>query len=93
MHNFINFWSKSALLLDPRSAKPTTFITLFGTYYYNRFPYGITSTPKHFHRRILEILTGVTGTVSMIDDVLVFSKNQKEHDKHLAVAIDGRVAN
>ena len=68
-------------------AKLTTFITPFSRYYYNRLLFGITSAPEHFHRRISEILIGVTGTVSMIDDVLVFSKNQEEHDKHLAVTL------
>ena len=29
----------------------------------------------------------MVGTVSVINDVLVFSKNQEEHDKHLAVAV------
>ena len=29
----------------------------------------------------------MTGTVSTIDDVLVFSKTQREHNKHLAVAL------
>ena len=43
---------------------------------------------EHFHRRILEILNGVTGTVSMINDVLVFNKNQEEHDKHLAITLE-----
>ena len=28
------------------------------------------------------------GTISMIDDVLIFSKNKEEHDKHLAVALE-----
>ena len=76
--------------LDPRSAKLTTFIKPFGRYYYNRLPSGIacTSVPEHFRGRILEILIGVTGTVSMIDDVFIFSKNQKQHDKHLAVAVE-----
>ena len=72
--------------LDPRSAKLTTFKALFGRYYYYRLPFGITSAPEHFHARILEILTGVTGAVSLTDNVLVFSKNQEEH-KHLAVAL------
>ena len=73
--------------LDRSSAKLTTFITLFSRYDYNRLLFGITSAPKHFHRTILEILTGVTETVSMIDNVLVFSKNQEEHNKHLTVAL------
>ena len=51
--------------LDPKSAKLTTFIAPFGRYYCNWLPFGITSAPKHFHRRILEILRGLTGTVSI----------------------------
>ena len=40
------------------------------------------SAPEHFQRRILEILSGVTGTVSMINDVLVFvKKNKKQEEK------------
>ena len=71
--------------LEPRLAKLTTFITPFGKYYYNTcvlcsLPFGITSAPEHFHRRISEILAGVTGNVSMINDVLVFCKNQEEHN-------------
>ena len=58
--------------LDPRSAKLTTFTTQFSRYYYSRLPFGITSAPKHFSLKISEILSGVTGTVSMIDDVLIF---------------------
>ena len=34
-----------------------------------------------------QILIGVTETVSVIDDVLVFSKYQEEHDKHLVVVL------
>ena len=30
----------------------------------------------------------MTATVSMIDDVLIFSKNQEEQNKHLAVALE-----
>ena len=38
-----------------------------------------------FSQKNLRDLTGVTGAVSMIDDVLVFGKTQKEYDKHLTV--------
>ena len=65
--------------LDPKSAKLTTFITPFSGYYYNRLLFGITSAPEHFHRRISYILSGVTGTVSMINDVLVFSKKKNKN--------------
>ena len=36
---------------------------------------------EHFHKSISEILIGLTGTVCMIDDVLVLGKNQEEHNK------------
>ena len=58
----------------------TTFITPFSRYYYNRLPFGITSAPEHFHRRVSKIFT---GAVSMIDDVLDFDKNEKVRFKEL----------
>ena len=67
------------ILLDPRLAKLTTSIRPFGRYYYNSLP---------FHKRISQILSGVTATVSMIYDVLFFGKNQEEHEKQLAVALE-----
>ena len=72
--------------LDPKSAKLTTFITPFGRYYYNRLLFGITSMPEHFQRRISKILSGTNGTVSKLDNVLVFAKKHKEHD--LAEALE-----
>lgn len=33
-----------------------------------------------------EILSGTSGTVSMIDDVLVFGENQEEHDRSEALS-------
>ena len=80
------FWQIS---LDPKLAKLTTFITHFGRYYLSTLPIGITSTPKHFQMRMLAFLSGTNKTVSMLDDdVLVFGKNQKEHNKHLAEAVE-----
>ena len=42
--------------------------------------------PEHFQRRMGEILSGTSGTVSMIDDVLVFGENQEEHDRSEALS-------
>ena len=39
------FWQ---IELAKESAKPTTFITPFGHFCFNRLPFGITSAPKHF---------------------------------------------
>lgn len=73
------FWQ---IPLAPASALLTTFITPFGRFCFNRLPFGI-SAPEHFQRRMSEILSGLTGVVCMMDDVLVHGKTQEEHDERL----------
>ena len=65
----------------------TTFITSFGRYCFNRLPFGITSAPEYFQKRVSEILQGVDGVLCLIDDILVYGKTQKEHDKRLTVVL------
>ena len=47
------FWQ---VPLAKGSALLTTFMTPFGRYCFNRLPFGITSAPEHFQRRMLEVL-------------------------------------
>ncbi len=65
----------------------TTFITPFGRYNYNRLPFGITSAPELFQQRVSEILCGLEGEVSMMDDILVFENSKEEHDKSLEATL------
>ena len=58
----------------------TTFLTPFGRYCFQRLPFGITSAPEHFQRRMSALLEGI-GVVCMMDDILVYWKNQEEHDE------------
>ena len=74
------FWQKP---LAPESALLTTFITSCGRFCFQRLPFGITSAPEHFQRRMSEILDGVSGVVCMVDDILVHGRTQEEHDEHL----------
>ena len=74
------FWQ---IPLSPQSALLTTFITPFGRYCFHRLPFGITSAPEHFQRRMMEILNGISGAVCMMDDILVHGKTQEEHDECL----------
>ena len=78
------FWQ---IQLAPESARLTAFITPFGRYQFHRLPFGITSAPEHFQRQVSEILSGIEGTVSMMDDILVFGKDQEEHNKNLNEAL------
>ena len=73
--------------LDPESAKLTTFITPFGRFCFNRLPFGITSAPEHFQRRMTEILGDLEGVICLVDDVLVTGRTQEEHDRRLMAVL------
>ena len=74
------FWQ---IPLSPASALLTTFITPFGRYHFRRLPFGISSAPEHFQRRISEALIGLEGTVCLMDDILVYGATREEHDERL----------
>ena len=73
------------LPLDPESGKKTTFITPFGRYFYKRLPQGITSAPEIFQRTMEEILDDHRDhTIVWFDDILVYSKNNDDHNSDLS---------
>ena len=74
------FWQ---IPLSANSALLTTFLTPFGRYCFHRLPFGITSAPEHFQRRMSVLLEGVDGVVCLMDDILVYGKTQEEHDERL----------
>ena len=74
------FWQ---IPLASESAQLTTFITSFGRFCFHRLPFGITSAPEHFQRRMSELLSGVPGVVCMMEDVLVHGETQHQHDQRL----------
>ena len=73
--------------LTEESRHLTTFITPFGRYQFNKLPFGISSAPELFQRRMNKILNGLEleGVVCLID-VLVFGRNQEEYDVRLLAA-------
>ena len=71
------FWQ---IPLSPASRLLTTFITPFGRFCFNKLPFGISSAPEHFQKRMSRILTGLDGVVCQMDDVMVFGKNKAQHD-------------
>ena len=74
------FWQ---IPLSPESRPLTTFITPFGRYHFNKLPFGISSAPELFQRRMNAILEGLEGVTCLIDDVLVVGKDEAEHDTRL----------
>lgn len=61
------FWQ---IPLAESSRELTTFLTPFGRYCFNKLPFGISSAPEHFQKRMSRILAGLEGTLCLMDDVL-----------------------
>ena len=78
------FWQ---IPLSQSSRLLTTFITPMGRYCFNKLPFGISSAPEHFQRRMSKILAGLNGVLCQMDDVLIFGKDQAEHDEQLEAAL------
>ena len=78
------FWQ---IPLEEKSKLLTTFVTPFGRYCFNKLPFGISSAPELFQRRMNAILEGLEGCVDLIDDILIFGKDQAEHDTRLHAAL------
>ena len=74
------FWQ---IPLAEESRPLTTFLTPEGRYWFNKLPFGISSAPEVFQKRMKVILEGLEGIVYLIDDILVYGKNQAEHDQRL----------
>ena len=65
----------------------TTFITPYGRHCFNNLPFGISSAPEHFHKRMNQILAGTEGVLCQIYDTIVFGRNKKEHDSTLTAVL------
>ncbi|KAI4884911.1 hypothetical protein NFI96_000924, partial [Prochilodus magdalenae] len=62
------FWQ---IPLDKDSQRLTTFITPFARYCFKRLPFGITSAPEIFQRKMVETLEGLQGVSVYMDDIIV----------------------
>jgi hypothetical protein len=67
----------------------TTFITRYGLYEYTVTPFGLTNAPAYIMYLMNKIFMEYLDkfVVVFIDDILIFSKNEEEHDKHLRMVL------
>ena len=80
------FWH---VALDEPSSYLTTFHTPFGRYRWRRLPFGISSAPEVFQRKMHELVEGLSGIEVVADDFIVvgcgntIEESNRDHDKNL----------
>lgn len=74
------FWQ---VPIEVSSMPLTTFITPVGRYCFCRIPMGINFGPEEFQAQMTKMLKGLEGCDVIMDDILVWGTDEKEHDERL----------
>ena len=80
-------WGYHQIELDPDSRGITTFTTHQGLWRYKRLMFGISSAPEAYQSIIQQSLHGCPGVRNISDDIIVYGKNQAEHDQNLEAVL------
>ena len=67
------------------SAKPKSALVLssLGKYQFNRVPFGLAQAPAYFQKLINDMLKGCNFAMGYLDDIIIYSRMEKEHLEHL----------
>ena len=67
------------------SAKPKSAFVLssLGKYQFNRVPFSLAQEPAYFQKLINNILKGCNFAMGYLDDIIIYSRSEKEHLEHL----------
>ena len=79
------FWQ---IELDEDSSKLCTMNTPFGRYSFLRCPFGISSAPEVFNKRIKQLFMNEDGIDSFFDDVLVWGQTEEELEERCRRCLD-----
>ena len=71
--------------LAPGAGSKTAFVTSYGLYEYTVLPLGLCNAPSTFQRLMNNVLGDYIDKFALVylDDILVYSKTDDEHEAHL----------
>jgi len=75
--------------IRPKDVPKTTFSTRYGLYEYLVMSFGLTNAPAHYMylMNLVFLLELDKFVVVFIDDILVYSENAQDHEKHLQIVL------
>ena len=90
-----NVFSKLDLLkgyfqvpVNPDDVPKTAIITPFGTYVFHYSTFGLKNSGATFQRMMDNIFGDTPFVLVYVDDILVFSKNHRDHQHHLRQTLE-----
>ena len=72
------------VVLDEPSSMLTTFWTPYGRYRWLRMPFGISSAPEEFQRRLEECLEGLANVEVIADDIVIYGAGNTEAEAQVS---------
>jgi len=69
--------------VHPSDIPKTAIITPFGLFEFLRMPFGLKNAAQAFQRLMDTVLRGLSFLFVYLDDILIFSRSEKEHKAHL----------
>ena len=69
--------------LDPESRKYTMMALDIGRFQWTRLPMGSIVAQDVFQRKLDAIFLSIPGVTSIADDMIIYGRNDQEHDQHL----------
>ncbi|ABS76283.1 polyprotein [Bougainvillea chlorotic vein banding virus] len=74
--------------MDPESIPWTAFLTPQGLFEWLVMPFGLKNAPAIFQRKMDNCFSRYSDFIAVyIDDILVFSESERDHEKHLRVML------
>ena len=67
------------IVLGKDSRAKTAFVTLFGKYEFLMVSLGLAQAPAYFQLLMNKVLEGLSYTMTYLDDIIIFSKNEEDH--------------
>ena len=72
--------------LSESSKAKTAFVTPFSKYQFEVVPFGLAQAPAYFQQLISMVLQDCSEfTMAYLDDIIIFSRNECEHLKHIKI--------
>jgi hypothetical protein len=77
------------LRIKEADIQKTAFVTRYGQYEFTVMPFGLTNAPAFFMNLMNKVLMEELDkfVIVFIDDILIYSKNRKDHERHLRIVL------